>query len=70
MFALNTRVKQDTHCLRPAKSEPRICAQLPVLPLQVQEEQLAEPEGFYSEHSKSVNMPEGAAGSHKHAPSV
>lgn len=41
MFALNTLMKQDTRCLNPAKSEPRVYAQLPALPLQVQEEQLA-----------------------------
>lgn len=70
MFAFHTLMKQDTRCLKLAKSEPRGCAQLPMLPLQVQEEQLAEPAGFYLGHSKSVNMQEGAAGGYKHAPSI
>lgn len=70
MFALNTLMKQDTCCLNPVKSEPRVYAQLPALPLQVQEEQLAEPAGFYSGHSRSANMQEGAAGSYEHTPSI
>lgn len=70
MFALNTLMKQDTRCLKPAKPEPRVRAQLPASPLQVREEQLAEPAGFRPGHSKSVNAQEGAAGSYERAPSI
>ena len=70
MFAHNTLVKQDARCLKPAKSEPGACAQLPASPPQVQEEQLAEPAGFCSGHSEPANTQEGAAGSYEHAPSI